>query len=318
MAENKLPTFFINFPTKKPMIIGFESTKSLLSKAYNHQKLHHAILLQGKKGIGKSSFAKEFAAEILQNKSKINPDLLIIEKSAEKKEIGVDQIREIFNFSNQTSANSSNKFIIIDSACELNKSAANALLKILEEPKTNNFLILISHNTNRVLATIKSRCQVVKIPNLSEENFYRIIEQKNLYFSPHDSRFLFEICNQSPADLINNGKDLNRIYPLILRSILNKKLNDDLLKEVAAKSFDFSLIEKSYEFLLCRAEQSTKSSISNFFFEEEAVFKVILNKNSPSKLFFINDKIRSLLNKTNPLSLDKKLSLINAFNLMQS
>ncbi len=299
------------------MMIGFESTKSLLSKAYNHQKLHHAILLQGKKGIGKSSFAKEFAAEILQNKSTINPDLLVIEKPLEKREIGVDQIREISNFSNQTSANSSNKFIIIDSACELNKSAGNALLKILEEPRANNFLILVSHNINRVLATIKSRCQIVKIPNLSEKNFYQIIEQNNLYFSPHDTKFLFEICDQSPAEVINNGKDLSRIYPLILRSILNKKLNEDLLKEVNSKNFNFSLIEKSYEFLLCRAEQIAQNSISNLFFEEEAVFKEILSKNSPSQLFFINDKIRSLLNKTNPLSLDKKLSLINAFNLMQ-
>jgi DNA polymerase-3 subunit delta' len=115
------------------MLIGFNQTKSALFNSHQTQKLHHAILLHGKKGIGKASFAAELAKEIL-GKSALYPDLLLIEKEAEKKEITVDKIRKIADFSNQTSAISADKFILIDSACELNKSASNALLKILEEP----------------------------------------------------------------------------------------------------------------------------------------------------------------------------------------
>ena len=69
----------------------------------------------------------------LNCKNNFHPDLKIICKEEEKKEISVNAIREIADFVNQTSANDNHKFIIIDSACELNKNASNALLKILYE-----------------------------------------------------------------------------------------------------------------------------------------------------------------------------------------
>jgi len=297
-------------------MIGFESIKSLLSTSYHNQKLHHAILLQGKRGIGKATFAKDFANEILQNSSALNPDLLVIKKEEEKKEITVDRIHEISDFVNQTSASSLSKFIIIDSACELNKSSSNALLKILEEPRPNNFLILISHNQNRVLPTIRSRCQIVKVPHLSYENFCTILQQNNLYFSEQDLEFLCEICDSSPAETIKYGKDLTRIYQLFLRSITNKKLNDDLLKEVTAKNFPFLLIEKCCEFFFCRLQKLTQNQITKFYFEEEQTFYQILNSIPPKEVFIISDKALSLLRKTTSLNLDKKLTLINIFNLL--
>src|SRR3989338_1395027 len=136
----------------KFMLIGFENIKSKLQDSYQQNRLHHAIMLCGKNGIGKASFAKEFALEILQaGKNTHHPDLLLIEREEDKKEISVAKIREIAKFFNQTSAISKNKFIIINSADELNRSSANALLKILEEPNNNNFLILISHSISKSL-----------------------------------------------------------------------------------------------------------------------------------------------------------------------
>ena len=295
------------------MLIGFNQTKSALLKSYQTQKLHHAILLYGKKGIGKASFAAEIAKEIL-GKSALYPDLLLIEKEAEKKEITVDKIRKIADFSNQTSAISTNKFILIDSACELNKSASNALLKILEEPRPNNFLILISHNLNRVLPTIRSRCQIVKIPDLSLHDFTEILRQNNLQFPPKDLQILSEIFNNSPAEAITLGLELTRFYELFLRSLYNKKISEELLKKISDKNFSFTIFEKSFEFFISRLLKRLNATLDNFYFDEEKVFLNLIQKHSAQKIFMIADESLNLLRQTTQLSLDKKLSFINIFN----
>ena len=295
------------------MLIGFNQTKSALLKSYQTQKLHHAILLHGKKGIGKASFAAEFAKEIL-GKSALYPDLLLIEKEVEKKEITVDKIRKIADFSNQTSAISADKFILIDSACELNKAASNALLKILEEPRPNNFLILISHNLNRVLPTIRSRCQIVKIPDLSLRDFSEILHQNNLQFPPKDLQFLSEIFDNSPAEAITLGLELTRFYELFLRSLYNKKISEELLKKISDKNFSFTIFEKSFEFFISRLLKKLNAALDNFYFDEEKVFLNLIQKYSAQKIFMIADESLNLLRQTTQLSLDKKLSFINIFN----
>ena len=295
------------------MLIGFNQIKSTLLNSYQTQKLHHAILLHGKKGIGKASFAAEIAKEIL-GKSTIYPDLLLIEKEAEKKEITVDKIRKIADFSNQTSAISANKFILIDSSCELNKSASNALLKILEEPRPNNFLILISHNLNRVLPTIRSRCQIVKIPDLSLPDFIEILRQNNLQFPSKDLQFLSEIFDNSPAEAIKLGLELTRFYELFLRSLYNKKISEELLKKISDKNFSFTIFEKSFEFFISRLLKRLNAALDNFYFDEEKIFLNLIQKYSAQKIFMIADESLNLLRQTTQLSLDKKLSFINIFN----
>ncbi len=296
-------------------MIGFDSIKSQLSNLYHNNKLHHAILINGKKGIGKASFIKELTAEFLGNKT-TNPDILIIEKDSEKREINVDKIRAIFDFANQTSAISNNKFVIIDSACELNKSASNALLKILEEPRPNNFLILISHNLNRVLPTIRSRCHIVKVPNLTNEDFQNILSQNNLYYQAQELNFLNDICDNSPSEAIIHGQELIKFYQVFLRSILNKKLSSNIIKDVADKSFPFVIFEKCSEFFFCRLQKMSQNLLKDFYFEEEKVFYSLLKNFTTKELFILSDKSLDLVKKTPRLNLDKKLTLINIFNLI--
>jgi DNA polymerase-3 subunit delta' len=300
------------------MLIGFDTINSALHTSFQNQKFHHAILLHGKKGIGKAMFAREFVAEIFGGGSANHPDLLLIEKEAEKKEITVDKIRKIADFVNQTSAISPHKFIIIDSACELNKSAANAVLKILEEPHPNNFLILISHKLHRVLPTIRSRCFSVKIPDLTLENFTEILRQKNPRIIADELEFLSEICDNSPADAITFGADLTRFYGLFLRSILNKKIGEELLKKISDKNFSFIIFEKIFEFFIARLLKNLMNSEMKFFFDEQEVFANLTQKFSHKEIFAIADEALILLHKTTAMSLDKKLSFINIFNYFSS
>ncbi len=299
------------------MLIGFNSIKSTLLNSYRQQKLHHAILLHGKKGIGKASFAKELAAEILGGNNSANlqnPDLFVIEKDSDKKEIGIDKIRAIADFINQTSAISPNKIIVINSVCELNKASSNALLKVLEEPRPNNFLILVCHNLNRVLPTILSRCFLVKVPDLSAQDFTQILTQNNLGLTDKDTNFLGEIFDYAAADAINIGADTIRFYELFLRSISNKKISDELLKKVADKNFVFTILEKCIEFFFSRLNKCHAGLEIDFFFEEEKVFLNLIRNFSPEKVFTIQDESLKQLRKTTSLNLDRKLCFINIFN----
>lgn len=292
-------------------LVGFESLKSSLLSSYKSNKLHHAIIIDGKKGIGKASFAKNLALEIL-NQSQ--PDLLIIAKEADKKEISVDKIRLIADFVNQTSAAAKSKFIIIDSACQLNKSSSNALLKILEEPRDNNFLILISHNQNKILPTIKSRCQIIKAPPFSLENFTKILQSNVAKFSTTEIEFLSEICDNSPAQALKYGNDFSEFYELFLVSLLNKKLDEKLIKKIADKNFSFDIFVTIIEFFLNRLTKCFSGTINNFYFTEAENFLTIKQKFSIKKIFSLSDEISNSLNKTRSLNLDKKLTLINIFN----
>ncbi len=297
------------------MLLGFEPLRSSLINSYESSKLHHAILLQSKQGVGKASFTKDLVLKnFLNTENESHPDLLIIEKEEGKKEIKVDSIRKISQFVNKTSAISENKFIIIDSASELNKSSSNALLKILEEPHPNNFLILISHNLNKVLPTIKSRCQIIKIPELKKSDFDDIVKNKGLNLTAEHISFLSEICDNSPAQAINLGEDLVRFYELFLRSVINKKISEELIKKISNKDFSQVIFEKIFEFFISRLMKFSQNIEFKLYFEEEKTFSKILNKTNLDEIFRITEESLNLLRKTSSIHLDKKLNFINIFN----
>jgi DNA polymerase-3 subunit delta' len=278
-------------------MIGFEEVEKNLTKLYQNEKLHHAILLCGQRGIGKASFIKNFTKNL--------GDVLLIEK--EKKDILVDQIRKITGFVNQTSSSSRAKFIIIDSADDLNKSSSNAILKILEEPQKDNYFFLISHNTSKLLATIKSRCILIKIKNLCYDQFKEILIKKKPHFKDDEIKILSEICNNSISSAYNDGEVLLDVYNLFLSS----KINDGTLKKISEINFEISA--NVIEFLLKRfCDFLNKFQLERFSASEKKFFSS--KKISLEKFFEISSTSRQILHQTTHLNLDKKLAIINIFN----
>ena len=295
-------------------MIGFDSIKSAILSNYKQNKLHHAILLHGKKGIGKSNFAKEIALEILNSNKPIHPDLFLIEKLENKRDIVVDQIRKIADFSNQTSAISHNKFIIIDAADELNRAASNALLKILEEPHANNFLILIAHNLSKLLATVKSRCHLIKVPDLSHEDFAKILQKSLFKYSAEEIKILSIMCDDSPAKAIDVGRDMIEIYELFLNSIKNRIINEEIAKKLADKNFNFEIFSEVVTFFLHRLSGYNAGQIEYFLFNEKEIFALLNKKFNADEIFDLSDSIAKMLTQTTSLNLDKKLLLVNLFS----
>ena len=158
-------------------------------------KIPSRILLTGKEGIGKCTFALHFinflfskdettkynlSDNIINSESKsynlinnlTHPNFYFISKHEGKKNIEVEQIRQMINFLNKSSLNNYKKIILIDGVEDLNLNSANALLKSLEESNLNNLFILI-HNINKpILDTIRSRCLSYKLNyNFSNTKF---------------------------------------------------------------------------------------------------------------------------------------------------
>jgi DNA polymerase-3 subunit delta' len=146
------------------------------------KKLPHAILLSGSKGIGKSELSKNMAHIALCESISVDgicgicnacqllkvnnhPDLIVV--SAEKSVIKVEQIRQLTKNVTLSTTRNQHKVIIIQNAELMNKAAANALLKTLEEPPANVVIILTTSEMGRLLATIKSRCIKINIPTPS-------------------------------------------------------------------------------------------------------------------------------------------------------
>ena len=213
MSENKL--------------IGHNSYLENFVSLYKYDKLPSKILISGKKGIGKSLLINNFLLKIFNSNNDhelitnmTHPNILNIKKTNDKKNIEIDQIREVVKFTNQSSFNNKARFIIIDDAEFLNIN----LLKNLEEPNENVFFILIFNSDMSLLDTIKSRCIEFKI-NISNENIELIV---NNYFNDN-------IYTKINSDLINYYST-----PLFLISLLNYMNENEL--SISNTSIDDLLI----------------------------------------------------------------------------
>lgn len=180
------------------MIYGHDDAVDEFVSAWRSRKMHHAWLLTGPKGVGKATFAWQAARRVLAEaagpvpdgdgidvsddhriahllKAKSHPDFKWLERGMNKtgtalaRNISVDQIRSLGEIFSVTPALSDWRVVVIDSADELEASAANALLKMLEEPPANCLFLLVSHVPGRLLPTIRSRCRVLEFQPLGDD-----------------------------------------------------------------------------------------------------------------------------------------------------
>lgn len=293
-------------------MIGFENILTKWTQLFQENKLHHAVILSGKKGIGKASFAKEFCANIIDDRNFSN--IKIIEKLPDKKEISIDQIRELISFFNHTPALDKPRFLIINAVCEMNRNSANNLLKNLEEPKNGVYIILIAHNLSKVLPTIKSRCYLEKINEFSMAIFCEILHHKNINLSQEDYEFLSEITDNSPAVAINNGQDIIAVYQDLLNSILSFEIQPSILKKIGEKNFSYFNIELILKYFCNKLCKNFYIKNLKYFYQEREILQIIFAKHSQEDLLEITNNIYQKLHLVNKSNLDKKVNFTNIFN----
>ena len=98
------------------------------------------------------------------------------DKKKFKQQITVDEVRKLKGFFSLSATEGGRRVVIVDAADDMNVSAANALLKVLEEPPADALLILISHQPSRLLPTIRSRCRELRCATLSADNVTTALE----------------------------------------------------------------------------------------------------------------------------------------------
>ncbi|MEM8949737.1 MAG: DNA polymerase III subunit delta' [Pseudomonadota bacterium] len=180
-------------PAANPDLLGHDQAIGTLEQALSSGRLHHGWLIHGRRGIGKATLAFRFARTLLaggtsraglhlepdhpvftQVAGGHHPDLTVIEAERDPKTgkvkpgIPVDRVREATAKLHTTSAISERRVLIVDGAEQLNRNAANALLKPLEEPPPGAVLILVTHRPGRVAATLRSRCAKLPMSGLDE------------------------------------------------------------------------------------------------------------------------------------------------------
>jgi DNA polymerase III subunit delta' len=192
-------------PRETAGFYGHSDAERALLDAYRGGRLPHAWLLSGPAGIGKATLAYRMARFVLAHPDPNVPlvqkatslsldpehpvarrvaaqaqgDLLVLARTINEKtgklrqDIQVDDVRRTVPFFGSTAGEGGWRVAIVDTVDELNPAGANALLKVLEEPPRRALLLLVSHSAQRVLPTIRSRCRMLALRPLSQDDVAR-------------------------------------------------------------------------------------------------------------------------------------------------
>lgn len=197
-------------------LVGHEAELAVFAKAFASGRLHHAWLLTGPEGIGKTALAFRMARILLNAQDGASqaghlvtagshPDLLAVGRSFDEKrqrfrgEIVADEIRPINAFMHRTAAEGGWRVVIIDTAEAMNRNAANALLKILEEPPARAILILTSATPGALLPTIRSRVRKLSVLPLSETEMRRVLDRVAPEAEPQEIARVLPLAQGSPG-----------------------------------------------------------------------------------------------------------------------
>ena len=280
-------------------------------KSINLENLPHGIIINGPKGIGKEIFAKELASELLLNKNTLlqdcdlldannHPDYFILQKD----KILLHHItfrktkwdeekgqRNINDFLGITPSIAINKVALILNAQTMNNECQNALLKNLEEPAPNTYIIMVTDRSNVLLETIYSRCQIFNIPNLSSKEMNAWLSKRGISEINFNDFPSFYTPLKIIEDIENDRHLIFKKFISVISDYINNKSDiGSLIKDLS--SMDINLITKTnylIEFLKILLRSRLLSE------EMSGIYKIFNSSN------FNNLKISNLINELNNL-----------------
>ncbi|QBX99332.1 DNA polymerase III subunit delta' [Rhodophyticola sp. CCM32] len=197
-------------PRETAELFGQAEAEAGFLTAFTSDRLHHAWLLTGPRGVGKATLAWRMARFLLATppetgealfatpqpdnldiptdhpiarrlRALSEPGLMLLRRPWDQKtkrfkaQITVDEVRKLKDFFALSASDGGRRVVIVDAADEMNTNAANALLKVLEEPPAKAILLLVAHQPSRLLPTILSRCRRLRLTGLPEADLSRAL-----------------------------------------------------------------------------------------------------------------------------------------------
>ena len=343
-------------------IIGHSSQKLSFLSSFASNRLHQCWLLAGDMGIGKASFAWLIAKFLLTtkyqpadlkidlNESNINSILepqsgntlnRIISGSEQRvyivrrgynekrktffKNISIEDVRKLQSYCSLSIADGGKRIIIIDTADDLNKSSSNALLKLLEEPPKNTIFLLISHQPNLLVPTIKSRCQKLSFSNLDQTDLGAVLTAIGCKIEPSDQVSLSILSKGSAgaACRLINSKCINLYSDILNISSSLPNLNTNKILQLSqnyfakAKPGEFEIfLEMMQHFFsrLCKTGAMQKPLLPSLTKNEAKIMKNLCPNLKSAHLWSEAANITlAKLNKGYLLNIDIESLILDAF-----
>ncbi len=342
-------------PALSTRLHGHAEARDTLAEAAAGSGLHHAWLLTGSAGIGKATLAYHFARSLLAGEAGgglfgdsaptlhadaedplfqqvaggSHPNLTILRRAWNREgkryytEIRVDDVRRLTAFLGQRANLPTRRVVLIDAADDMNRNAANALLKPLEEPPANTVFILVCHSPGSLLPTIRSRCRRLSLSGLTGAQALAVMEAARPDLDQATSRLLLQLSDGSPGQALRlevaGGEALYKQLLAVLTAApamdraAAQKLGD-MVSKAGAGEIAFALLMDLLDGFLKRLVQAPFNDLSASQPERELMQR--LTRGGLDQWFEVWDKLARLRERTGAVNLNRKavtLSILSDF-----
>jgi DNA polymerase-3 subunit delta' len=348
-------------PAWTERLIGHEAAEQAFLKAFAAGRLPHAWLISGPRGVGKATLAYRIARFLLsqpmpaekgglfgggapatslqiapnhrvfrQVAQQGHPDFRLLCRTVNPKngklrtEIIVDDVREVIDFLHLKPATSPWRVVIVDCADELNSSSANALLKILEEPRPNTVLLLLSHAPQALLPTIRSRCRKLVLQPLPAEQVAAELAARFPDVKAQDRALAaaaaggslgqaIRMIEQGGVSLIREIGALLASWPRLDAGLLHK-LGDKLGSRDQDAQFDLAVELLGWWFARFARMAATGETLETQLFEgETALIARMQAAASLDRWLAVWEKVSRLFDRVRTVNLDRKQAWVAGF-----
>jgi DNA polymerase III subunit delta' len=351
-------------PRRNPALVGHSSAEQALLQTALGGRLPHAVILGGPRGIGKATLAFRFARWLLARVETpdapglfgtpepaaslaLDPehpvarrisagghaDLLTVERGFDPKrkklrgEIIVDDVRAVAGFLRLTPAEGGWRVVVVDSADEMNRNAANALLKILEEPPRRALLLLVCHAPGRLLPTIRSRCRKLALQPLAEDEVVVLMREHRPEVTAADAAALARLADGSigrALELADAGGlklyrgliellgGLPRLDPVALH-----RLADGMAGAEAEEAYR-TLTELLVDFLARLVAGAAEGSPREVLAGEAGLLSRLGSQTRLDRWIEVWENLRALFGRADAVNLDRKQVILDAFFTLEA
>jgi DNA polymerase-3 subunit delta' len=355
-------------PRANADLIGHEAAETKLRRSFESERLAHAWLITGPRGIGKATLAYRFARFVLAGgaaqadlmglggagggegglfidpsdpvfrrvASEGHADLLTMERTRDPRSksdrvrgaIVVDDARRLRDFLALTPAEGGWRVAVIDAVDEMNRNAANAVLKLVEEPPARALLLLVCHVPGRVPATLRSRCRRLALTPLPAENVTELAAKWRPDLAAEEAALLARLADGSPGRaLALAGLEGADLYREIIRLVASApgidpralhSFGDRLARRGAEARFATAMDLLAGWFARLIAAGAHGTVPDGLVEDETATAQRLLGAGSLDQWLDLWEKITDLAVRTDRVNLDRKQVILSVFSALES